>query len=147
MERLIMVNKISLIVLILISSISCKSLFDSNKKTLRDRIFMLSSVLDDDRCTLIMNDSVYLLNTPIKTNRALGIDLTNELVVDSISNPVKFEIIFEGNISYDGKAFPIQLREIRLDTILDLRHGKYVLINARIDKILISQSKKKLNLS
>ncbi|CAM1367789.1 hypothetical protein TPENAI_60290 [Tenacibaculum litopenaei] len=117
--------------------ISCKTL-----KYKREPFSIgFSSLYENDRCTLILNDSLYFDNTKIKTNQSLGIDLVNGVTVVDASElrlSLKFftEIEKELNIN----------RSISLDTVLFKKNGYNILIFAGAEKIKIIQQFKAFTL-
>lgn len=131
MVNLIQENKglIKLTLLFLIF-ISCKTL-----KYKREPFSIgFSSLYEDDRCTLILNDSLYFDNTKIKTNQSLGIDLVNGVTVVDASE-LRLSLMFFTEIE---KELNIN-RSISLDTVLFKKNGYNILIFAGAEKIKITQ--------
>lgn len=127
-------NKLVFILLIFTTSIllSCSVL-----KKVEDKFKIgLSSVYDNDKCTLIINGKTYLNNKPIITERSLGIDLKNGVSIKS--EKLNMNITFDAIID---KGLDIK-RSIKLDTILYLKNGYNVLISARSENVEITQQSK-----
>ncbi len=109
-----------------------------------DDVFIrFSSVLDEERCSVNINDSTYFSDRLIVTERSLGIDLNNFITLKALHNLIKVEVSFYGN-SVPDEEFGPQMRLVKIDTVIDVRKGNKVLIEARIKSINISQHRKKI---
>jgi hypothetical protein len=105
--------------------------------------FLVSSVFDDDRGSITVNDSVYVNNKSIVTDRSLGIDLNIGLKVKAVRRQVRIKASFTGNTVPDDLVGPV-MRTVSIDTVIDLRKGRYLLLQARLKEIIIEQYRKKI---
>lgn len=138
MEKLIRVSKISVLTIFLILFLSCKSTFHVN----RINYISLASVLEKDFCTVIIDGKTQIESKEIITDRSLGIDLDNDLSYKSSSQELQISIAFRGNIMPESNFE--KERVVKLDTSINLRHGRYILITGRINNIEILQSKRSI---
>lgn len=136
----------SLLFFVIVLSFSyCSSARKSGSNS--EAVFLLASVLDSDTCSLAIDGKKYLDQRVIVTDRSLGIDL-NTLVKFDV-NPIglrKVEVSFSGNRIEAEASLPALVREVKLDTIIDLNLGHYFLIRAQDFKIELIQSKRKFRL-
>lgn len=107
----------------------------------------IRSVLDEEVCNLIINDSVYFLNRKIVTDRSLGIDPKNWINLRSVKSQIRIKVTFEGDIMHANDRAEPAIRKIELDTLFDLAHGRYLIIEAEFDKITLGYSKKPIRLN
>jgi len=140
MEILIKVGNVRILLLSLVILLSCKG---SNIADNNLNYIILSSIFEKDYCTFSIDDRLYIDNKIINTNSSLGIDLNSDIRFNSSKRMVNFHIKFEGEILPDVNN---EKRVISLDTIIDIRKGKYFLVTGRLSNIEILQSKKKIAL-
>ena len=137
-------NNYIITVTLLLVSVSCNSL-QKEKKT-KQAVILFASVLEQDSCTLSINGVEYLNNRVILTDRSLGIDLKTVVRVDAKNNLMKFKVTLTGNELSAEPTLPVINRTISLDTVLNLRDGKYFLVEAQNSKVKVLQSRKKFQL-
>lgn len=144
MDKLIKVGKTRIILLvILIVLLGCNIIKRSSKSY--ESVILLGSAFDNENCTLSINDSLIFQNRNINTERSWGIDPNISIKLHQkdfqikikMSCDAKFEISDGHNVS----------RNVKIDTLIDLRRGRNILIAIRGYSIDIGQSKKKIILN
>jgi len=93
------------------------------------------SVYEDEKLTLSINDSVYCLNTPVRTN-SLGTDPKKNIQIEADSIKLKgtFNAVIDAELDFK--------RSLEIDTILFKRNGRLIIIGANYDKYYVSQQDK-----
>lgn len=135
----------SLLFLVIVLHFSCSSVRKSGSNG--EAVLLLGSVLDSDTCSLAIDGKQYIDQRVIVTDRSLSIDLNTLVKFDlNPTGPRKLEVSFSGNRISGDPSLPPLVREVKLDTIIDLKLGHYFLIRAHDFKIELIQSKKKFRL-
>ena len=120
---------------LLLLFISC-STFNFKKHNSDEKMSIsFGSIYEDEKLTLSINDSVFYLNTPIKTN-SLGTDPKKNIQIetDSINLKGTFNAVMDAELDFK--------RSLEIDTILFKRNGRLIIIGANYNKYHVSQQDK-----
>lgn len=103
--------------------------------TLKNKPFniFLNSGYEMDYCTLVINGTTYLDSVLISTDRSIGVDLTNKVVVKEkeIYLNISFFSITDRSLNFT--------RKVSLDTTLYLKNGYNIIISAKSNEVRIKQ--------
>ena len=121
--------------------ISCKSTMSQPKEV----VINLASVLDEDICTISINDVEYFKDVKIITDRSLGIDLQNHIILKNPDTQLHFKMSFVGKIVPDIPEIDNK-RIMEIDTVLKLEDTRFMILTARMEEIEFLRSKKKIPL-
>ncbi|MBA4155122.1 hypothetical protein [Flavobacterium sp.] len=137
MAQSIKVLKSSIIILFILNSCSIhdKNNLKNNEKYTN---IVFSSVYDDEKIFLMINDSVFFKNKQIITDRSLGLDRKNFISIKS--DTIFLKAIAMGSLNVIDKP---HYREIKLDTILYRKKGSYIWLEIRDSIIKVNQQKNK----
>lgn len=137
MEQLIEVNRnsIFLILFITLNACSANKSLKNNKKIIN---ISFSSIYNDEKLSLNINDSSYYVNQRIKTDRSLGIDMKNYLTINGERVHLKGTFVAKIIPDFDKNY----IRELKIDTILNRDNGDNILIQARKKSYIIKQQSK-----
>ena len=119
----------------LIFLVSCSVVHFQNKNSQKKMSISFGSVYENEKLTLLINDSIYYSNRPIKTN-SLGTDPTNyiEIDTDSINLKGTFRALIDTELNIK--------RTLEIDTVLYRSKGWNIIIGANYDKYYVSQQNK-----
>lgn len=110
-------------------------LFFTSCSVLKKREFniFLNSGYEMDYCTLVINGVTYLDSVLISTDRSLGIDLNNRILLKEkeIYMNISFYSITDKRLNFT--------RNVSLDTTLYLKNGHNIIISAKSNEIRIKQ--------
>lgn len=99
---------------------------------------IFSSVYDYEKISIMINDSLFLNNKFINTDRSLGIDRNSYLIIKA--DTIFINVIAIGSEIVIDKPFN---REIKLDTILYKKKGNYIWLEFGDKLINVKQQKNK----
>lgn len=130
--------------LLFVLFISCRS--TNNLDRPENAFIVISSVLSEEVCTLWLNESLEFEDRPIVADRSLGADLNSTVNLSLESRVFRVRMECKGNLVGEDAALSPIIRKVELDTILNIKHGKYFLINVRDKSIQVGYSRKPIKL-